>query len=143
MLRYIDALYKRFKNLIFAILIKLFVLPLINKICPVVDIRTKYLRICRSNLDIGLTIDRWDQYVEYLRHIGKEDCQDRQNIIEADYFDLLIRQRLAKVNRIIKMTISSLKGATKRLSFDEFYSILEKEFGSTIEFKYKIGRAHV
>jgi hypothetical protein len=130
--RYIGQFYDRVKTVIFNIFIRLFVMPIIDNICPIVDIRVKYLAVCQTNTDSGLTIERWDSYVDYLVKSKKVDSAD------LDYYDLLILQKLARINRTIKMNISNIASRNaKRIVFSEFFAVLEDELGVSVNFRYR------
>ena len=122
--------------------IRLCIIPLVDIICPVVDIRAKYFLICRTNLNLekepDLTIELWDAYVKYLQKSNKSNIDGCERIV-LDYFDLLIKQCLARINRGIKMKITSQFDIdSKYIDFREFCEILEAELGSApIYFKYR------
>lgn len=140
----LGKLYDRIKSILFHAFIRLFVLPIIDRICPIVDIRCKYLMICNDNEQNVLTIDKWDSYVEYLREMKKLQKVNESNTASdiGDYFDHIIIQKIAKLNRIIKMEISNSRGVGKfkRMNYPRFLEILESELGKSINFRYRYTR---
>jgi hypothetical protein len=120
---YFKSIYWTFVEII----ISISVIPIIDALYPVMDVHTKYAIICKSinpssmsdeNIAcLKLTIKMWDSYVSYV-----------QDLNGGDYFDILIRQRLAKINRHIKMHITNnaLKSDSRinYVIYREFYQIL-------------------
>jgi hypothetical protein len=136
-------------RILFEGFIRLCILPVINTICPVMDVRVKYFIICRhafkrGNATPGLTIELWDSYVKYISKISKSTMDNAENI-NLDYFDLLFKPKLAKINRQIKMRISSMRdeyiGCEESeicIDFREFCRILEEVLGTeSVRFRYR------
>ena len=100
--------------------------------------------ICNDNEQNVLTIDKWDSYVEYLREMKKLQKVNESNTASdiGDYFDHIIIQKIAKLNRIIKMEISNSRGVGKfkRMNYPRFLEILESELGKSINFRYRYTR---
>ena len=143
-LKYFNDLYIGIKLWIFLFFIKICILPIVDHVCPIVDIHTKYIMIIQLDDLIGLTSAKWDSYVEYLRSSNQQSSdtqsQSDKSQINLDYFDILIKQKLAVINRNVKMKISNSKFHIKRITKHEFLSILETEFGDAINFKYRYTR---
>jgi len=160
MRRHLYRYWNKFKQFFFQFFIRVIVLPTIDKVCPIVDLRVKYSTICCNN-DV-LTVESWDRYVEYLRTIkiqtktqinGRQEREEFEEKVdeevdkeegyepgtELDYFDQLILSKIAKINRKIKLRISESEyaGSSRAIGFHAFYEILNVELGNAIRFKYR------
>lgn len=129
------------------ILIRTFILPIIDYLYPVFDIEKKFYQIISLNeknllilldhSDFGcvdqpeLTQQIWNNYVMYLSKL-KENSN-----LERDMFDVMIIQQIEKINFDVSLGISNSDTDPKCITFAVFRKKLEKNFGDAIKTKYR------
>lgn len=119
-------------------MIRLFVIPIIDTLYPVIDLETKFDQIILEgppclvpDSEIELTQERWNFYVLHLSRLSKDPKLDK------DMFDILIMQKIDDINFEITMSISKSETEPKYITYALFRSKLLKILGDAIDIKYR------
>lgn len=122
-------------------IIQMMVIPVVESMYPVFNIEKKFDHIIKSPSVTGqnikfadpddeteMTQERWNSYIMYLNGSSPSTY---------DMFDILISQKIEKINFDITVAINRTSTVPRYLTYAAFYSKLKDVLGDAIDIQYR------
>lgn len=136
---------KNFFVIVMKLLIRAFVIPVIDNLYPVMDLETKFDVIVEVNIktmintgdnfgcgdQTELTQNHWNNYVMHLSRL-KADPK-----LKRDIFDVMIIQQIKQINIAMTFAIAKTTTRPRYITYHKFKKILTKILGDAVNIKYR------